>query len=437
MTLFSRFQILALALMFFCALPAVAQAQGMPSIIRDAEIENGLYDLTQPVFDAAGIGRNDVRLILLQDPGLNAFVAGGMNIFLYTGVILEAENPGELLGVLSHETGHIAGAHLVRTARVMEQASFQAILASILGVATAAATGNGGAAGAIFSGGTTMAQQGFLAQASADQAAVKYLSDAGYNATGLLTFLQKLQAEDVLPAARRSEYLYTHPLTSNRISFLQTRVERTADKPSQNEQTQEMFRRMQAKLVGFIYPEQALRYTADTVANRYARAIAHYRKNDLNQALADLNGLIAEEPNNPYFHELKGQILFENGKIKDSLGPYARAVELAPSADLIRANYGQSLLADNQYQPAVNQLERALKTEGRSPLVHRLLATAYGRLEDHGSSRVHLAEEALLQQKYDDARRQAGLARQVMDASHPKWIRLQDIQAVLDNQRDN
>ena len=141
--------------------PVHAQAAGIPPIIRDAEIEETLYRMMAPVFDAAGIGHNDVRIILLQDPDLNAFVAGGQNIFLYTGVVLESENPGELTGVLAHETGHIAGAHLIRTYQVMENASFQTILASILGAATAAATGNGGAAGAIFSGGSTLATQGF------------------------------------------------------------------------------------------------------------------------------------------------------------------------------------------------------------------------------------------------------------------------------------
>ena len=415
-----------------------AMARSIPPIIRDAEIEETLYRLTAPVFDAAGIGRNDVRMILLEDPDLNAFVAGGQNIFLYTGVILEAENPGELVGVLAHETGHIAGAHLVRTQQALEDASFQTIVATILGAAAAAATGHGGAASAVFSGGTTLAQQGLMAhsrtqEASADQAAVKYLSDAGYNANGLLSFLEKLQAQEVLPSSRRSEYLYTHPLTTNRISFLENKVRQTAHKPSQNAAAQESFKRMQAKLTGYIYPDLALKYPGDTIADRYARTIAYYRKSDFKKALTEADKLIAAEPDNPYFLELKAQMLFESGEAAASLPPYARAVELAPQSGLIRANYGQSLLADNQYEAAITQLERSLRSENRSPLIHRLLATAYGRLDDQAASRVHLAEEALLQRQYDDARRQAGLATQLMDKSHSKWLRLQDIRAFLDS----
>ena len=238
----------------------------------------------------------------------------------------------------------------------------------------------------------------------------------------------------MLPSSRRSEYLYTHPLTSNRISLLENKVSQSADKPSQSPQITEMFDRMQAKLNGFVYPDHALKFPADTVANRYARTIAYYRKNEFDRALKDINALIKEEPNNPYFHELKGQMLFESGRTAESVAPYARAVELAPGAGLIRVAYGQSLLSQNKYQSAVTQLERGLKTEKRSPLVHRLLATAYGRLDDQGASRVHLAEEALLQNQYDNARRQAGLATELVGKSHPKWFRLQDILAVLESQ---
>lgn len=436
-----RYFLLVLCAIFSLVPIYKASAQGIPPIIRDAEIEETLYRMTAPVFTAAGIGKNDVRLILVEDHDLNAFVAGGMNIFLYTGVILEAENPGELVGVLAHETGHIAGAHLIRTQAVMEQASLQSILATVLAAAAAVGTGDGGAATAVFGGGQTLAQQGFLRhsrtqEASADQAAVKYLSDAGYNAAGLLTFLEKLRLQDVLPSSQQSEYLRTHPLTTNRISYLETNVEKTANKASYSPEMIELFERMQAKLTGYIYPEQALRYPNDTISNRYARAIAHYRKNDLDKALSAADALITDEPNNPYFHELKGQMLFENGRIDAAVPVYAKSVSLAPDSGLIRAHYGQALLAAAQtnadYKNAIEQLERSLRTEPRSTLVHRMLATAYGRINDTGAARVHLAEEALLQRKYADARRQIGLAEQVLQKSDRKWIRLQDMKAYLE-----
>lgn len=419
-----------------------SNAAGIPPIIRDAEIEETLYRLTAPVFDAAGISKNDVKLILVEHHDLNAFVAGGMNIFLYTGVILEAENPGELVGVLAHETGHIAGAHLVRTAAVVEQASFQSILAGILAAAAAAGTGNGNAAATIFGGGTTLAQQGFLnhsrtQEASADQAALKYLSDAGYNAKGLLTFLEKLRGQEVLPSSQQSEYLRTHPLTTNRISYLQSNVEKTAHKASYAAKDVELFERMQAKLTGYIYPDQALRYADDTIAHKYARAIAYHRKNNFDKALAAADELIRLEPDNPYFYELKGQMLYESGRTADAVPFYGRAVKMAPEAGLIRAHYGQAILASakarGDYTDAIDQLERSLRNEPRSPLVHRLLATAYGRIDDKGAARVHLAEEAMLQRKFSDARRQVGLAEQLLDKSDRKWLRLQDIKNQLSN----
>ncbi len=439
-----RFKImLALMCAFLIAAPTkTLSAQGIPTIIRDAEIEETLFRLTAPVFDAAGIGRNDVRLILVQDHDLNAFVAGGMNIFLYTGVILTAENPGELVGVLAHETGHIAGAHLVRTAEVIEQASFQSILASILAAATAVGTGNGGAATAVFGGGQTFAQQGFLShsrtqEASADQAAIKYLSDAGYNAKGLLTFLEKLRGQEVLPSSQQTEYLRTHPLTTNRISYLENNVAKTASKASYSPETVELFDRMQAKLTGYIYPDQALRYSDDTIAHKYAKAIAYHRQNNFDKALAAADALIAAEPRNPYFYELKAQMYYESGQIAKSLPLYQKASDLVPNSGLIRAAYGQALLADADnapdYKAAIEQLERSLRNEPRSTLTHRLLATAYGRIDDKGSARIHLAEEAMLQRKYDDARRQVGLAEQYVEKSDRKWLRLQDIKNQLEN----
>lgn len=410
------------------------------SIIRDAEIENGLRIFSTPIFDAAGIGPNDVKFILIDDSQLNAFVAGGMNIFIYTGLILEAENPGELIGVIAHETGHIAGAHLIRTHEAIENASYQSLLASILGIA-AAIGGGGDAASAVLLGGSAAAQQSFLShsrtqEASADQAAVKYLSDAGYNAKGLLTFLEKLSNQEILTSTQQSEYIRTHPLSRNRISYLRENVDKTRHKQAFPPAWVERFDRIQAKLMGFIYPEQALYFPSDTVAHRYAKAIAHYRKSDLENGLKMIDALIKEEPENPYFHELRGQMLYENNRISDSIPSYAKAVSILPHSGLIRTSYAQALLAEakteSQYKSVITNLERSLRSEPRSTLIHRLLATAYGRIGQEGNARFHLAEEATLQRNYTAAKRQIGLAEQHLNAKSPKWVRLQDLKAYIE-----
>ena len=425
---------------FFILAPHPAAAG--PTIIRDAEIENTLADFTRPVFDAAGIGVNDVNIILVEDNNLNAFVAGGMNIFIYTGVILEAENPSELIGVLAHETGHIAGAHLIRTRAAMEQASFQTLLASLLGVAAAVGSGDGGAGAAVMTGTQSMAYNSMLShsrtqEASADQAAVKYLDDAGLNADGLLTFLEKLQNQEALPSSQQVEYVRTHPLTRNRISYLRKSVEDNTRSTRPNPEWEARLKRIQAKLTGFIYPDQGLRMPRDTIAGRYGHTIALYRKNRLNEALTGINGLIKEETQNPYFHELKGQMLYESGRIKDSIPPYEEAVSLLPKSSLLRLHYGQALLAEADsaegYKNAINQLERSISLEKRQPLAHRLLATAYGRIDQEGTARVHLAEEAVLRGQYTDARRHIGLAEKSLDKSSSKWLRLQDLKKYLQN----
>jgi|AntRauTorcE11897_2_1112592.scaffolds.fasta_scaffold00743_12 predicted Zn-dependent protease len=441
----SRIKQLALKLLMLVCIVSfftgTARAQGAPTIIRDAEIENTLARFSAPVFEAAGIGPNDVRIILVEDHNLNAFVAGGMNIFVYAGIILEAENPGELVGVMAHETGHIAGAHLIRTRAAMERASFQSLLVSLLGVAAMVGSGDGGAAGAVFGGGQSMVHNSMLShsrtqEAAADQAAVKYLSDAGLNAQGMLTFLEKMQNQEALPSSQQAEYVRTHPLTRNRISYLRENVERHARKAAYSESWVNDFDRIKAKLIGFMYPDQGLRLPADTVANRYARTIALYRKNRLDEALQGINALIEEEPQNPYFFELKGQMLYENNHLEQAVPAYAKAVQLLEDSSLIRSRYGQVLLAlaksDAEYRAAITELERSLRAEQRSPRLHRLLATGYGRIGQEGTARLHLAEEAVLQQRFEDARRHIGLAEQDLPDNTAKRIRLQDLKTYIE-----
>lgn len=419
---------------------STALAQSSPRIIRDAEIENTLARFTAPVFESAGIGPNDVRIILVEDHNLNAFVAGGMNIFIYAGIILEAENPGELIGVMAHETGHIAGAHLIRTKAAMEQASFQTLLASLVGIA-AAVGGGGQAAGAVISGGAGMAHNSLLShsraqEAAADQAAIRYLNDARLNADGILTFLEKLQSQEGLPSSHQAEYLRTHPLTRNRISYLRSNVENSPDTAAYPAAWVDDFERMQAKLTGFMYPDQALRLPPDSVANRYGRAIALYRKGRMEEAVPAINALIEEEPDNPYFHELKGQMLYENNRLTEAKPAYAEAVRLLPDSALIRQSHGQVLIAlaetEAEYKSAISELERALRSERRSPRLHRLLATGYGRIDQEGTARLHLAEEAVLQSRFSDARRHIGLAEQDLPKAGAKRIRLQDLKSHLE-----
>lgn len=397
----------------------VARTADAPIIIRDTEIETAFKGWISPLLKAAGMGENSVDLILVQSPQINAFVAGGANIFLYTGLIDRTENPSEIVGVLAHELGHVEGGHLVGMRAALERASYESILGIVLGIGAAIVTGNGGAANAIITGSGSMAQSRFLAhsrinESSADQAAMRLMESTAINPRGMGSFLEKLQSEELLPSSQQSEYVRTHPLTRDRIDAVETRIEQSAykDEPIPAAWT-EQHARIKAKLLAFINPGRVPWVYDDkdaSVPARYARAIAAYRQKEVDKALSEIDSLIRDEPDNPYFHEMKGQMLRDFGRLAEARPYYEKAVALLPDAGLIRIDLAHVILesggagADDQ---AIDHLERALRDEPRSAHAHRLLATAYGRKGEESRARLHLAEEALMQGRLPYARQLA------------------------------
>jgi predicted Zn-dependent protease len=402
--------------------PAVSLARGSGNtvIIRDTEIEDILHSWLDPLLKEAGMDPDSVEIVLVQNPQVNAFVAGGMNIFLYTGLIQKTENPGELIGVMAHELGHIAAGHLISTRGAFERASYESILGMVLGVGAALATGNGQVASAVFTGSSSLATSRFLInsrvqESSADQAALRFLQGANLNPSGLVSFFEKLSSEELLPASQQSAYMRTHPLTRDRISAVEVKATQSPykDQPFPAAWT-EAHARMKAKLAGFISPAQIQWLYEDrdqSIPARYARAIAAYREDRIDVALKGMDDLITAEPSNPYFKELKGQMLVDFGRINEALPYYKDAVEALPASGLIRIAYGHALLESGQdparMKEAITHLERALQDEPRATRAYRLLATAYGRLGQENMAKINLAEEAILQRRLKDARSMA------------------------------
>lgn len=421
----------------------LARAGDAPTIIRDTEIEAILKEWSRPLLAAAGMEPGAVNFVIVQDDQVNAFVAGGANIFLYTGLIEKTKNPGELLGVIAHELGHIRSGHLIRTREAVEKATYEAMLGMVLGIGAAIATGDGQAASAVAMGSRSQAEARFLAfsraqESSADQAALEFLKSAQQDPVGLLGFMQQLESQELLPASQQSEYVRTHPLTRDRVDAIRRAVEQSSHAGKELPAAwNEEHARFLAKLNGFIAPGKIAWVYDDrdqSVAARYARAIAAYRENRTEDALRRIDDLLAEEPQNPYFHELKGQMLMDFGRLDDSRRELQRAVELDPQAPLIRILYGQNLIENSQngakkadVAEAITQLTRALRDEPRSSMIHRLLATAYGYQGQEAEAKLHLAEEAVLQRRFDDAKRLAESVSGQLKQGSRTWLRAQDI----------
>ena len=428
-------------LVALCSAPAEAQ-QAKRQFIRDAEVENTIRDFCTPIFQVAGLDPQAVRILLINDSSLNAFVAGGQNIFIHTGLIARSENPGQLIGVIAHETGHIVGGHLIRLNEAVANASTEAILAMLLGAAAGAVSGDGQTAAGVMLGGQQMAMRNLLAfsrsqEQQADQMAMRFLDESHWSARGILEFFNILGDQELLVSSRQDPYVRTHPLTRDRVTFVREHVEKSpySDQAWPADWV-ERHRRIKVKLFAFLEPpaKTLMRYKEDDLSleARYARAIAYYRKPDLDAASKLIDGLLAERPQDPYFWELKGQMLFENGRGREAVEPYRKAVDYLPNSALLRIGLGQaeiesddpSLLAD-----AAANLTIAVRLEPEDAFAWQQLAIAFGRDGKEGMASYALAEYFLLSGKLPEANYHANKAEELLGHKGPIWLRLQDIKS--------
>jgi predicted Zn-dependent protease len=414
-------------------------AAAAETFIRDSEIEADIRTMVTPIWKAAGLEPSALHVYLIEDNQINSFVAGGQNEFINTGLIMRAKTPNQLIGVLAHETGHIAGGHLTRFQDAVRNASIEGIIAMVLGAAaTVAGKGSGG--GAAMLPAQSVAQRAFLQysvtqEASADHAAMTFLDASGQSARGLLEFFQVLQGEELLSGTREDPYLRSHPMTSQRIEYVRNHVEhsRFSDAPDSAANI-ERLKRIKVKLGAFTSPPSttlaAYPEKDQSVLARYARAIAYYRIPNLDKALPIIDGLIREYPSDPYFRELKGQMLFENGRVTDAIQPYEEAVRLAPGAALLRISLAQTYIEAND--PKMNKraiafLNDALRTEHKETQGWHLLAAAYGRDDQIGMAALALAEEGLAAGKKKTAQQQALRAKGLLPKNSAGYNRADNI----------
>lgn len=429
----------AIALIATSLAPLSASAQER-KIIRDAEIENTIRASVTPIFQAAGLNPNAVDIILIDDPSLNAFVAGGQRIYIHTGLLIRAENAQQVIGVIAHETGHIVGGHIAARINEVRDTSKQLLITYLLGLGAAIATGRGEIAAATISGGQDIALKNILSfsrsqEQAADQAAVRLLNANGESPEGLLSFMEILSGQEALLSANQDPYLRTHPLTIERITFLRNAVDQSPYKDAQPPQEQEQqYARIRAKLIGFLQPKSQVfrQYPKDdtSLEARYAHAIAYYRAADMDRALPLVDGLIEEYPDDPYFHELKGQMLFEQGRLQESLPDLEIASKLLPNSPHILLLLSQALIELNEPErdsQAIEYLRRVVRAEPNNAFAWRLSATAYGRQGDQGMLSLAMAEAALARGRYSEAKVHSKRALDILPTGSPDWIRADDV----------
>ncbi len=420
------------------SLNGTARAQGV-SLIRDAEIERYIRSYATPIWEVAGLDPSAVRIHLVNDKSLNAFVAGGQRIFVFTGLIMASVDPTQIIGVLAHETGHITGGHLARFQDGLKGATTISILSLILGAAAIAA-GQGDAGAAILTSSGEFATRSFLSysrtqEASADQAGLTFLTASGQSAHGLISFFEYLGDQEALLTTNKDPYVRSHPLTQDRVARLRASGRESPywNKPASPEFI-DMLARMKAKLHGFLtHPSRVFRIYPITKADPYgpyARAVAYHRQGYTDKAIAEVDRLIARLPEDPYFHELKGQILFESGKVRESIEPYRQAVRYGPDEPLLRVSLAQSILATEDAdltEEAIKNLEAANRYETNNSFSWHQLALAYNSQGNQAMAALATAERYAIIGHARDAMKQAQFAVDNLEAETPRWYRAQDL----------
>lgn len=433
-------KILVAILIYSFTLSTVSYAQGRSlSILRDAEIEQIIRDITEPIFEAAELDKDAVDTYLLNDNSINAFVMGGQNVFLNSGLLLTAENVNQVIGVVAHETGHISGGHLSRFSEGMSQMASYSLMGLLLG-AVAIAAGSADAGMALMMGGQQIGYRSLLRfsrtqESSADQAALNFLEKTGQSGRGLIEFFDILGDQELVPEKYQDPYARTHPMNSTRIERIRDRVQESPhyDSPTDPE-LEEKFLRLQAKLFGYLKPLHAtlVKYPHKdkTVNARYARTFAYQQSHKIDEALQEINGLITEFPENPFFHETKAQILYENGHVVESLTPYQKAVEYLPSSTLLRMSYAQSLIStdDDQYlEEAIIQLETALAAEPDNSFGWKQASIAYHRVDNEAMTHYSTAQHFMLSGDIRAAMINAKKAADLLPKESPLWFKANDI----------
>ena len=437
-----RLHLLAFCLAFLASLGFAAQPVAAQSILRDAETEELLRNMLAPLVEASELSPGNVEVVLINDGSINAFVAGGQAIYVHSGLLNEAQTANEVQGVLAHELGHITAGQAVRFEERSKAANGISILSLLLGVGAALA-GAGDAAMGVIAAGQQAAMGSFLSfnrnqEASTDLAGARYLSGAGITGKGMISFFEKLRGNEIRAGysqADEAAYARTHPLSGDRIQTLRGLLAEDAawDAPD-DPVLQQRFVRAKAKLYGYLAePKRTLAAfpPSDTsVPARYARAYAYHKDARIDMAIAEADALLVAEPENPWFLELKGQILLESGRPKDSLVPLRRATELTRAHPLIAGLLGHALIATEDkanFAEAEEVLRASVQKDRYNPFAWYQLGVVYEARGDIPRARLASAEQQVMNRLYPQALANAQAAEAYLPYGSPDWIRAQDV----------
>jgi predicted Zn-dependent protease len=421
-----------LAAALLTAAPASAQGFGT---IRDTEIENLLNDYARPIFKSAGLGEGRVAMRIVKSDAFNAFVLDGRNVFIHTGALTQSETPNQVIGVIAHEAGHITGGHMAALRARIARDTTKALLVRILGIGVAVATGSPAAALA----GDELIMRSLLAErrsqeSAADQAGLSFLNATKQSGRGMLETFERFAQQEYIGDKNQDPFVRSHPVATDRLAQLRDTVQKNANYAVKDTPALQLRHdMMRAKLAGYLERPQAVLnrypYSDMSLPGRYARAISKYFSGQLDQAVVEFDALIKDQPNNPYFWEIKGELLAKGGRAKEALAPLRQALKLSGNANLIRAELGRTLVQTNDpamLPEAISMLDRSL-VEDKNPQAYRALADAYYRQEKRPEADAATAEATFLEGDLKQAQIFAKRAKTQLAQGSVGWRKMDDI----------
>jgi predicted Zn-dependent protease len=437
---FRRARIVLVAVLFWAILFVAvrpARAQGLP-LIRDTEIENLLNDYARPIFKAAGLGEGRISIRIVRSDIFNAFVLDGRNVFIHTGALMQSDTPNQVIGVIAHESGHIAGGHLAALRARIARDQTRSLLISVLGLGVAIATGQGAA---VFAG-QELVMRSLLAErrsqeSAADQAGLRFLNATHQSGRGMLETFEKFAQQEYISDKQKDPFVRSHPVAADRMAQLRELVQHSpsydAKDPPQLQLRHDM---MRAKLAGYLERPQVVfnRYPVsdNSLPARYGRAIAKFMQggpDGLPTALVEVESLVRERPDNPHFWELKGDLMIRSGHSRDAIAPLRQALKLSGEASLIRVQLASALLATNDpgvVSEAIDLLRRSLVDE-QNQRAYRALADAYYRQGKQADADAAIAQAYFLEGDVKQAQVFAQRAQRALRQGSPAWIKMDDI----------
>lgn len=425
------------ALVFVAGLMIALPAQAV-TLIRDAEIERALSELSRPILNAAGLSPSRVKVLVIKDDKLNAFVIDDRHIFIHSGLLLRLDSAAQLQAIIAHEAAHIANGHITRRISNLKRAGRFAGLGVALAAVAGATTGSGEAAAGIALGVSGSSKRAFLShtraeEASADQSGARYMARAKIDPNAAVEVLNLFRGQEALNTKRQDPYVRSHPLTADRVRAMKGFAAAYGDQSVEHQDATYWFDRAHGKLSAFIRaPSWTLRRVKnDTTATGMMRkAVAYHQKPDVTNAIKSINALIKARPKDPYYRELRGQIYLENRQFNNAVAAYAEAVNLAPNQPLILGGYGGALLAaggDANIRKAVSVLEKARSRDTADGRTLRNLATAYAKIDQNGKASLLTAERYMLRGDVKTAAIHAQRASGLLNRGTASWNRAQDI----------